>query len=92
MEAGCKEMEEKMKEQDITPDMRVWEVIQEHPETFEVFRRHGCPDMRSGIFALSAHVMKVKWAAKMHRIPLDELMTDLNQAVHHEEQKEEILH
>lgn len=76
-----------MKQHDVTPDMMVWEVIQEHPETVDVFRRHGCPDMRSGIFAASAHVMKVKWAAKMHKIPLDELMTDLNLAIHPEEEE-----
>jgi hypothetical protein len=65
----------------ITGDMRVWEVIQRYPETFEVFRRHGCPDMRKGIFALSAHVMKVRWAARAHKIPLDELLRDLNAEV-----------
>lgn len=65
----------------ITGDMRVWEVIQRHPETFEVFRRHGCPDMRKGIFSLSARVMKVRWAARAHKIPLAELLRDLNAEV-----------
>jgi hypothetical protein len=65
----------------ITGDMRVWEVIQRYPETYEVFRRHGCPDMRHGIFALSAHVMKVRWAARAHKIALDELLRDLNAEV-----------
>lgn len=65
----------------ITGDMRVWEVIQRYPETYDVFRRHGCPEMRKGIFALSAHVMKVRWAARAHKIPLDELLRDLNAEV-----------
>ena len=65
----------------ISEDERVWHVIQSHPETYEVFRQHGCPDMRSGIYGLSAHVMKVKWAAKMHKIPCDVLVHDLNEAV-----------
>lgn len=65
----------------ITGDMRVWDVIQRYPETFEVLRRHGCPDMRHGIFALSAHIMKVRWAARAHHIELDQLLHDLNTAV-----------
>ncbi len=66
----------------ITSEMRVWKVIQKYPQTFEVFRSHGCPDMRKGIFALSARIMKVKWAATAHKIPLDDLLRDLNAAVH----------
>ena len=70
-----------MKPQEITGNMRVWEVLQRYPETYEVFRRHGCPDMRKGIFSLSARVMKVRWAARAHKIPADELLRDLNAAI-----------
>lgn len=70
-----------MADEKITGDMRVWEVIQRNPETFEVFRRHGCPDMRHGIFALSARIMKVRWAARAHKIPLADLLRDLNTEV-----------
>lgn len=73
-----------MEKETITGDMRVSEVIKKHPETYDVFRNHGCPDMRKGIYNLSAHVMKVKWAAKMHHIPADVLVDDLNEAVRHE--------
>ena len=69
-----------MKGEAITSGMTVWKVIEHYPQTFEVFRSHGCPDMRKGIFALSARVMKVKWAAKAHKILLDELLRDLNAA------------
>ncbi len=65
----------------ITGDMRVKEVIRKYPETYEVFRKHGCPDMRSGIYALSARIMKVRWAARAHKIPADTLLRDLNEAV-----------
>ncbi len=64
----------------ITGEMRVWDVIRRHPETFEVFRRHGCPDMRQGIYALSARMMKVRWAARMHHIDPEALLQDLNAA------------
>jgi len=74
-----------MGQHDITPDMNVWNVIEDHPETIEVFKRHGCPDMSSGFFAMTAHVMKVKWAAKVHGIELESLLTDLNLAIHPEE-------
>ena len=70
-----------MTRESITGDMRVWEVIHKFPETYEVFRSHGCPDMRHGIFALSARVMKVRWAARAHHIELDQLLHDLNDAV-----------
>jgi len=65
----------------IDGDMKVWNVIQEHPETYDVFRKFGCPDMRKGIFALSAHVMKVRWAARAHHLDLDKLLAALNEAV-----------
>lgn len=65
----------------ITGDLRVWSVLQKYPETYDVFRGHGCPDMRKGIFAVSARIMKVKWAAKMHKIPAETLLADLNSAI-----------
>jgi hypothetical protein len=38
--------------------------------------------MRKGIFTLSARIMKIRWAAKIHRIPVDELMRELNASLH----------
>jgi len=70
-----------MHNQTIEGDMRVWNVLQEHPETYEVFRRFGCPDMRKGFFAMSAHIMKISWAARVHHIELDRLLSDLNRAI-----------
>ena len=68
-----------MNDEKITSDMRVWTIIQRYPQTFEVFRKHGCPDMRKGIYALSARIMKVKWAARAHKIPADDLLRELNE-------------
>ncbi len=67
-----------MKEESITSAMKVSEIIQRYPETCEVFRNYGCPDMRKGFFALMARIMSIKWAARMHRIPVDALLRDLN--------------
>ena len=61
--------------------MRVHEVLSEHPQTVEVFLRHGCPDMRRGLFAFMARIMKVRWAARVHGIPCDLLVADLNAAL-----------
>lgn len=62
----------------INADMKVWNVFLRHPQTMDVFLKYGCPDMRRGIFPLMARMMKVRWAAKMHKIPLDLLLQDLN--------------
>ncbi len=70
-----------MTQRTITGDMRVWDVIEHFPETYEVFLRHGCPDMKKGIFALSAHIMKINWAAKIHHIPVDRLLEELNLSI-----------
>ncbi len=71
----------RMKQSVITGEMKVWDVIQGYPQTFAVFRKHGCPDMKRGIFAISARFMKVRWAARMHKISPQELLRDLNAAV-----------
>ncbi len=78
-----------MAKQVITGDMRVWNVLQDFPETYEVFRSHGCPDMRNGIFALSAHIMKINWAAKMHHIQPEMLLADLNRVIQNAEEASE---
>lgn len=44
-----------MKEGPITSAMKVSEILRRYPETLEVFRSHGCPDMRRGLFALRDH-------------------------------------
>lgn len=75
-----------MTTQMVTGDMKVWDLLQQHPGTYDVFRRFGCPDMRTGVFALSAHVMNVRWAARIHHIELDRLIADLNLEIAQEEQ------
>jgi hypothetical protein len=61
--------------------MRVHDVLRRHPQTAEVFLLHGCPDMRQGFFAVMARIMRVRWAARVHGIPCDRLVADLNAAV-----------
>jgi len=59
-----------MTRQVINGDMKVWDVVQQYPETYGVFRQFGCPDMRKGMFAVSAHFMK-----------LEKLLDGLNEVV-----------
>lgn len=67
-----------MKRQIINGDMKVWDVIQDFPETYGVFRQFGYPDIRKGEFAISSHFVKVRLAAHAHHIDLDKLLEALN--------------
>ena len=69
-----------MAERLVGPEMKVSEVVGRYPATREVFRRYGCPDMSKGIFRLMCRLMSVRAAARVHRLPLDRLMQDLNAA------------
>jgi hypothetical protein len=69
-----------MKRQVINADMKVWDVIQDFPGTYGVFRQFGCPDIHKGEFAVSSHFMKVRAAAHAHHIDLNKLLETLNEA------------
>lgn len=69
----------------ITPSQKVAELLDRHPQVYQVFRKHGYPDMRGGFFSLMAHIMSIRNAARIHRIPEDELLDDLEEAIAKEE-------
>jgi hypothetical protein len=49
--------------------------------------------MRKGMFAVSAHFMKVRWAARAHHIELEKLLGSLNEVVAtHEEEPPSMRH
>jgi len=52
-----------------------------------VFRNNGCPDMRRGVFAITARFMPLSWAARIHRVPLEKLVSELNACADRAEQK-----
>jgi len=62
----------------ITARMTVAAVLAEYPAAFTVFRQHGCPDMRRGVFSVMYRLMSVRAAAWIHRIPLDGLLRELD--------------
>jgi hypothetical protein len=65
----------------ITPNLRVAQVLRQWPETYGVFRQYGCPDMRRGFFGFMARIMKVGWAARVHKISISDLVESLNSCV-----------
>lgn len=64
----------------ITGDTKVADVIREQPTTIDVFLAYGCPDMRRGLFLMMSRIMSVRAAARVHRLPLEDLLKDLNAA------------
>lgn len=67
--------------EEIAPDTKVARIVDNHPQTYRVFKKYGCPDMRKGFFSLMARIMSIRNAARIHRIPLDNLIKDLEEAV-----------
>lgn len=65
----------------IDPNQKVANVLEQYPQTFQVFSEHGCPDMRSGFFSYMARIMSIRNAARIHRIPLDRLIEDLEESI-----------
>lgn len=67
--------------QAISESWKVAEIVDRWPQTVDVFHRYNCPDMQKGFFRMMSRLMSVKNAARVHRIPLDRLLADLNQVV-----------
>lgn len=70
-----------MKRERITADMTVWSVYQRHPQTLEVFFACGCPYIRKGLFPLVMRCMKLRWAARAHKMPVEDMVQALNAVV-----------
>ena len=69
-----------MPEAPIHADMPVWEIYRRYPQTFDVFLRYGCPDIRRGAFPLVMRIIKLRWAARMHGVSVSDMVRDLNAA------------
>lgn len=65
----------------VDPDMKVARLVEQHPQTYQVFQKYGCPDMRDGFFSLMARIMSIRNAARIHRISLNELLKDLDTVI-----------
>ncbi|MEX0769395.1 MAG: DUF1858 domain-containing protein [Balneolaceae bacterium] len=69
----------------VYPKQKIADVLENHPQTYCVFREHECPDMRSGFFSYMAKMMSIRNAARIHRIPEDRLLSDLRESIQMEE-------
>jgi len=61
----------------ITADMPIGSVVQTHPQTINVFLRHGMGCLGCAV----AHFENIRQGALAHGIDVDTLIKDLNQAV-----------
>lgn len=65
----------------ITKDMKITEVVQKHPESIDVFMKHGM----GCLGCAAARFENVEQGANAHGINVDMLMEDLNKAVSEKE-------
>jgi hypothetical protein len=67
---------------EITKDTRVADILEEYGDIAEVMEVFGVQRVgRYSIRALAAKALTVEWAARIHRVPLDEFLQILQQAV-----------
>jgi hypothetical protein len=67
---------------EITKETRVADILEEYGDIAEVMELFGVERVgRYSIRALAAKALTVEWAARIHRVPLDEFLQILRQAV-----------
>lgn len=67
---------------EITKDTRVSEILEEYGDIAEVMELFGVKRVgRYSLRALAVKALTVEWAARIHRVPLDEFLKILQQAI-----------
>jgi hypothetical protein len=67
---------------EITKETRISDILEEYGDIAEVMELFGVQRVgRYSIRALAARAITVEWAARIHRVPLDEFLKILRQAV-----------
>jgi hypothetical protein len=67
---------------EITKDTRVSDILEEYGDIAEVMEVFGVKRVgRYSIRALATKALTVEWAARIHRVPLDDFLQILRQAV-----------
>lgn len=67
---------------EITKDTQVSDILETYGDIAEVMELFGVQRVgRYSLRALAAKALTVEWAARIHRVPLDEFLTILRQAV-----------
>lgn len=67
----------------ITKNTRVSAILEEYGDIADVMEIFGVKRVaRYSLRALTAKALTVEWAARIHRVPLDEFLEILQQAIH----------
>ena len=67
---------------EITKDTRVSDILETYGDIAEVMEVFGVKRVgRYSVRALAARALTVEWAARIHRVPLDEFLVTLRRAV-----------
>lgn len=67
---------------EITKDTRIADILNEYGDIAEVMELFGVQRVgRYSVRALAAKALTVEWAARIHRVPLDEFLDILRKAV-----------
>ena len=73
----------------ITKDTRVSEILQEYGDIADVMEVFGVKRVgRYSVRSFLTKALTVEWAARVHRVPLDEFLAILNQAVENKAQQD----
>lgn len=73
---------------EITKDTRISDILDQYGDIADVMELFGVKRVgRYSIRALAARALTVEWAARIHRVPLDEFLRILKQAVSSEKNK-----
>jgi hypothetical protein len=74
---------------EITKETRVADILETYGDIAEVMELFGVERVgRYSLRALAAKALTVEWAARVHRVPLDEFLDILRQAVAAQEPSE----
>ena len=67
----------------ITKDTRISAILEEYGDIADVMELFGVKRVgRYSLRSLAATAINVEWAARIHRVPLDEFLEILQQAIH----------
>lgn len=76
----------------ITKDTRVSDILEEYGDIADVMEVFGVQRVgRYSIRSLAARALTVEWAARIHRVPLDEFLVILRKAVRSGEKPKETI-
>ena len=67
---------------EITKDTRITDILNEYGDIADVMELFGVKRVgRYSVRALAARALTVEWAARIHRVPLDEFLSILKKAI-----------